>query len=63
MPLPIIAFLAFKAINVALWALPLTPVAVFLTAVPLGIVYFWGVFRLYRGAEPRQSRHAQNVPG
>ena len=54
---PIVAFVAFTAVNLWLWTRPIEQAELFLISLPLGAVYFWGVFRLYRGA----SR--QNVPG
>jgi len=46
--LPPILFSAFFALKLFLWSLPIEQVTLFLIALPLGIVYFWAVFRLYR---------------
>lgn len=40
-------FGAFLALKLFLWSLPLTQVTLFAVALPLGVVYFWAVFRLY----------------
>jgi hypothetical protein len=45
--LPVILFSAFFALKLFLWSLPLEQVTLFLIALPLGIAYFWGVFRCY----------------
>lgn len=46
--LPPILFSAFFALKLFLCSLPVEQVTLFLIALPLGVVYFWAVFRLYR---------------
>lgn len=46
--LPSILFSAFFALKLFLWSLPIEQVTLFLIALPLGIAYFWAVFRFYR---------------
>ncbi len=45
--LPPILFSAFFALKLFLWSLPIAQVQLFAVALPLGVAYFWGVFRLY----------------
>ncbi len=45
--LPSMLFSAFLALKLFLWSLPITQAQLFAVALPLGIAYFWGVFRLY----------------
>jgi hypothetical protein len=45
--LPPILFSAFFALKLFLWSLPITQTQLFLLALPLGITYFWAVFRWY----------------
>jgi hypothetical protein len=37
----------FFAINLYLWSLPISDEQLFLISLPLGIAYFWAIFRLY----------------
>jgi hypothetical protein len=45
--LPPILFSVFFALKVFLWSLPIAQVELFAVALPLGIGYFWLVFRCY----------------
>jgi len=47
MVLLLILFGAFFALKLFLWSLPIEQTQLFLVALPLGIAYFWAVFRLY----------------
>jgi len=40
-------FGVFLALKLFLWSLPISQVQLFLIALPLGVAYFWGVFRCY----------------
>jgi hypothetical protein len=50
--LPFASALIFCALNIYLWSLPVSDDDLFFISLPLGGVYFWGVFRLY-GKPPR----------
>ncbi len=45
--LPPILFSVFFSIKLFLWSLPIEQVELFAVALPLGIAYFWLVFRCY----------------
>lgn len=45
--LPSILFSAFFVLKLFLWSLPVEQVTLFMITLPLGLVYFWGVFRVY----------------
>lgn len=47
MLLPLILFAIFVGLKLFLWSLPISQTQLFLIALPLGIAYFWGVFRCY----------------
>jgi hypothetical protein len=47
MLLPWMLFSVFFALKLLLWSLPLDQATLFAIALPLGIAYFWAVFRCY----------------
>jgi hypothetical protein len=46
--LQLVALVIYATVNVSLWASPITQIELFLVSVPLGLVYFWFIFRFYR---------------
>jgi hypothetical protein len=47
MLVPSLLFGGFFALKLFLWSLPVDQIIVFAIALPLGIAYFWAVFRTY----------------
>lgn len=45
--IPSLLFGGFFALKLFLWSLPVEQVTLFAIALPLGIAYFWAVFRAY----------------
>ena len=54
--LPPILFSAFFALKLFLWSLDIEQVTLFFVTLPLGVVYFWAVFRFYRHSLTRPEK-------
>ena len=50
--IPALLFSAFLALKLFLWSLPMEQAMLFLVTLPLGIAYFWLVFRCYGRGRP-----------